>query len=308
MLKKLNRQIGEARFNSATKRARRELSLELDGDSSFTIVTMLRESDVNMYLLALASFCRFKTPKSVVVVSDGLSGESIEHLSSCVPGIQIRPVHEFTRAALPSGGCWERLISITSLNTDHYVVQLDADTLTLDPPEEVIDAIESNVSFTLSSRPGCSVMSFPEASQYVEGWDSQHVQVVAESAFYSCKDAIDRSYVRGCAAFTGFAMNTASLEKLESFSLEIENTIGRDKWREWGSEQVASNYLVADSAGCVLLPFEKYPFYSPNSSFSISEPVFYHFIGSHRFKKGKYKKLAASFLDSNRFARITKSV
>jgi hypothetical protein len=294
----LQKKINLTRFNNATREIRRRAFVEIDPSSRFVLTTMLCDTDVNMYLLALSSFCRFERPKGIVVVSDNLSPENQGALKRCVPDIEIRPIDEVRSSALPTGGCWERLTSIVSQNSEDYVIQLDADTLTLAPPLEVMAAVNKNECFTLVSTEDCRMMTFKEVSDYVQGWQYSGPQVSAEKAFKGCRDASERRYVRGCAAFTGFAKNSTKMEQLESFSDEMIGQLGTVKWSEWGSEQVASNYLVASAPACHLLPFEKYPYYSPDMSIDEKAISLYHFIGTHRFKKRKYQSLARAVIES----------
>ena len=139
-------------------------------------------------------------------------------------------------------------------------------------------------------------MNFLNASYLVWERQSKHVQNEAEKALRRCNDPEGRYYIRACAGFTGFAKQDSPINKIREFSAEVEERVGREKWREWGSEQVASNYLFANSPGSVILPYEQYPFYEPG--IDESNVKLMHFIGTHRFKKGRYAALALDVIDS----------
>ena len=104
-------------------------------------------------------------------------------------------------------------------------------------------------------------------------------------------------YVRGSAAFAGFAAGSFSLSKLEKFSQQMNEIIGED-WTKWGTEQVTSNFLVANSSQSKMMPFPKYAGYHPPHNISYKNSHFIHFYGSHRWKNGLYIENARNFVDT----------
>jgi hypothetical protein len=72
--------------------------------------------------------------------------------------------------------------------------------------------------------------------------------------------------------------------------------IGAQKWSEWGSEQVASNFMVANAAGGYVLPFERYRYFSPEEATEAKAAVLLHFIGTHRFAGGVYRDMSRAHL------------
>ena len=279
-----------------TSEIRSKAKVEINPQANFKLATLLCDSDVNMYLISLASFCKHIKPNEVIVVSDRLSDESRKVLRDCVENITIVPAVDYREPGLPTGGCWERLTYITRAVKDSYIVQLDADLLTLKRPGEVIDAIEKNVSFSITTKLGFEKMSFTNASYLIWERTSKHVQNEAEKAMKNCRDADSRLYIRACAGFTGYAKGSFTIEDVKDFSQEIEQNIGKEKWAEWGSEQVTSNYIFANSKGSEILPYEHYPFYEPG--ISDAKVKLFHFIGTHRFKKGFYLQRAKAFIAS----------
>src|SRR3546814_2103893 len=65
-------------------------------------------------------------------------------------------------------------------------------------------------------------------------------------------------YVRGCAGFAGFARGGDARMLAETFSQEATRLLGAERWARWGSEQVASNMIVANDPNALLLPYDHY--------------------------------------------------
>jgi hypothetical protein len=70
----------------------------------------------------------------------------------------------------------------------------------------------------------------------------------------------------------------------------MEALVGRERWREWGSEQCASNYAVANTPGAITLPFPEYTSFHPGCDRERAK--MYHFIGSFRFDDNVFAQLA----------------
>ena len=90
--------------------------------------------------------------------------------------------------------------------------------------------------------------------------------------------------VSGCSGFTGFPANQDNVERLIDFSERMAASIG-EAWWKWGTEQVSSNYLVANTHGARVLPYPKYS----NPPDVNAHTVFCHYIGSHRFTNRNYE-------------------
>ena len=284
--KKINRNI----YDYSVRDIRDCVHISTDENSNFTLLTQLCPPDVNMYLVAVSSFCQFLKPKKIVIVSDRLSDDDLHLLHACIEDLVVVPVAQALHPKLPTGGCWERLISVHNFLADSYVVQLDADTITLKYPQDVADAIKQNRSFTLTTKMGVDKWTLAETSKRLESVESEHVQVSIEKAFVEMVDSDTRLYIRGCAGFAGFARGSTTVQKLVEFSQEAEALVGAEKWFQWGSEQVASNFVVANSENSIILPFSLYPYYEPGVD--LESPCFLHFIGDYRYEKGKYIALS----------------
>ena len=259
--------------------------------SPLVVLTMLHHPDLTMYMVAAKSFCRFVQPGRFVIVDDGLTADDRSLLSHHFEGISFIPRRSAGSPRTPQGGCWERLLSIADLNADSYVVQLDADTVTLQRPNEVLDCIAQDRSFTLGTKGGDRIISTEQASRIASGWQGDHVQVVAEQALHRLPEAIGARYVHGCAGFAGFHAGSLTRERVESVSKAMAQHVPAAKWAEWGSEQVTSNFIVANTPGAVILPPATYPFWAPGVHAASARLV--HFFGALRFQGGQYVASAA---------------
>jgi hypothetical protein len=179
---------------------------------------------------------------------------------------------------------------------DHYCIMLDADTVSVADVPEVVDAISANRSFTLGTWKNQSVVSIEQVCASVASNPSKHVQVHSERNLGRLPNAQRLKYVRGCGGFAGFRSGNAFRTEIEYFSGAMDAILGRNKWAEWGSQQVASNYFVANSEDAIVLPFPKYASYGP--SVDPDDCAFIHFIGSYRFVGGTYACVAKHVIRS----------
>ena len=178
----------------------------LDGP---TVVTQLCHADVFMYLVAIHSLTRYVTPRRVVVLDDGsLTAADHDTLRGQVEGLDIRSIADVANPACPSGGTWERLLTIADLVPEGYVIQVDADTLTFAEPSEVLQCVRESKSFTLGTHLGRTVISMEEASRNAQEMKGGHIQVLAESLFHKLPDAARLRYIRGNSGFAGFARDS----------------------------------------------------------------------------------------------------
>lgn len=259
------------------------------GSLPFTLLSMVQKRDVVSYLVAVKSFVHFANPRRVVIVCDpSIDAGDKDILRRHIPHVEFRSADEFTHPEIPRGGTWERLLAICAYAETDYVVQLDADTVTVKPVAEVSDAIREQQGFVLGETSNQTLMSLQATSAYARrDFDPHgHIQGCAEA----CMDSVglpDASlYVRGCSGFTGFPPDRTMKERLLMFSGCMSRQLGMQRWAAWGTEQVTSNYLVANAGNTKVLPFPKYG--TPNVM--NEETAFLHFIGSMRFINSKYEK------------------
>ncbi len=260
------------------------------GSDRFAVLSMVHHRDVESYLLAIKSFCRFLHPQRIIVVSDPSITEADQSLiRSHVHGIEFAKAVDFREPGMPQGGCWERLIAISEYVQNDYVVQLDADTVVLAEMAEVKNAIGESSSFVLATEDGQDFVSSDEASHWAKARadSGEHVQILAEANLDRLPGAQSSRYVRGCAGFSGFAPGSFSRARLREFSQAMEVALA-DKWSAWGTEQFASNFMVSNSPQACVLPHPKYC----HPGREQPGTVFLHFIGYVRFDTDRYARVA----------------
>ena len=262
-------------------------------DAGHSLLSLVCERDVKPYLLAVKSMARFLAPRRVYAVNDGsLTAASRELLARHVGGLELLDMRDFHHPSCPSGGCWERLLAIAELSREESIVQMDSDIVVLREPTEVVEALGGEVAFTLGNWEGQGVDTMAHRRRmtleklYREGC---HVQVAAEAAFDRLRDFDSLRYIRGCAGFAGFPKGGVDPAFIHGISEEFFGILG-ERWREWGTEQVMSNIVVANAARPSVLPFSRYT--NCNNLDDMGLPSLVHFIGPCRFSTGKYRTAA----------------
>jgi len=260
------------------------------GEDEFTALSMVHHRDVESYLLAIKSFCRFLRPRKIVMVADpSITDADRTLIASHVRGIEFVRAEDLREPGMPQGGCWERLIAIAEYVQGDYVIQLDADTVSLEYPAEVKKAVAESRSFVLATENGQDFVSCIDAANWAKPRIEfgEHVQVIAEANLDRLPGADSSQYVRGCAGFSGFAPASFSRTKLREFSHAM-NQLLEDKWSAWGTEQFASNYMVSNSPDACVLPHPKYC----HPGREQPGTVFLHFVGYVRFNTDRYARAA----------------
>lgn len=254
------------------------------------VLSMVHHRDVLTYLLAIKSFARSLPPSKVVVVADPtITPSDRTILRQHVPGLEIRDAAEFQRPGVPVGGTWERLMAMACLSQDQFVIQLDADTVTLADVADVRQCFLRNVSFTIGTVDLQLPVPVKAASQWAQGMmqglSQPHVQLLCEAQVWAAAAAGDeqKRYVRGCSGFAGFARGAIHEAEVMALSERMHAALG-EAWSRWGTEQFSSNYLIANAPGAVVLPHPMYT--TPNRAGPYT--VFVHFIGSQRFTSDAY--------------------
>jgi hypothetical protein len=296
MFYQLKDRVRRYRFAGACKGVLRAAPVALDASSNLVVLSQVQHKDVLLLLLAVKSFARQVRPRTVCVLNDGsLSANDRAVLREHIPGVNLLELAEFRSAICPRGGTWERLLAIASLVRDHYVIQLDSDTLTIGLIEEVRHCIERQSAFALGTWNNQKIETMRErcetARKLAHQTDS-HVQVVAEANLDKLDDFESLRYVRGCSGFAGFARQSFTREFVEAISGQMQAAIGA-KWSEWGSEQVMSNIVIANIPNAIVLP---HPKYADCHKMQPGVTEFIHFIGSCRFDDGNYARLGAQVI------------
>ncbi|WP_320473157.1 hypothetical protein [Massilia sp. CFBP9012] len=286
IFQRLRRDYFRARHQKAIRQILSTRPVER-GNLPFVLLSMVHARDVQAYLVAVKSFVHFMNPERIVVVCDpSITEQDQAVLRQHVPHIELRPADEFTHPDIPRGGTWERLYAIAGLVRDNYVIQLDADTLTVQPIPEVLESVRNGVGFVLGEIPDTPIRLLPAVRERALAWlkPGAHIQTITESEMVNVGLPPDALYVRGCSGFTGFPPSQTMRDTMTDFSRRMTAKLG-DDWKRWGTEQVTSNYLVANAHGTRSLPFPKYG--TPDCA--TTDTAFYHFIGSMRFINGQYE-------------------
>ncbi|SHJ91984.1 hypothetical protein SAMN02745194_03725 [Roseomonas rosea] len=253
-------------------------------DAPWTIVSMVAPKHIAMYLLSIKAFYRrVGRGKVVAIIDRDMPQETRDTLRRHVQGIEFQVLEDIDVGPCQRGGTWERILWILDRARDEYVVQIDADVLAVAPDvNEVLRCMEEGTAFTMADAH--QIMSMREAALYARSIDGDYIGEVSERMFdrYPGHEAL--RYVRGSSGLAGFAPGGFSREGLYRFHEKMEALVGPKRWREWGTEQCASNFAVANTAGAVVLPYPAYASFHPHGP--RGETKCFHFIGSYRFDEG----------------------
>ncbi|WP_372618941.1 hypothetical protein [Falsiroseomonas sp.] len=282
---------GYWRFNSAIRGIHGTAPMPVR-PGSCTIVSMVGARDTLMYLVAMKAFYRRlgSAGHIVAIVARNAPPEQAGSLTRHFPGIELQVIEEIDVGDCQRGGCWERLLHILD-RTDRgeYVVQIDCDVMpTGEDIGELVRCVETGTAFTMADY--VKICSAGEAAAFARSVEDDHVGAQTERLLDRLPGWEGLRYVRGSAGLAGFAPRGFSRRAIEGFHRDMEAMMGRERWRVWGTEQCASNFAVANTAGAVTLPFPAY------TSFHTGGPregvKMFHFIGSFRFDEGTFIRLA----------------
>lgn len=270
---------------------------QLSQQSTFGLLSQIREKDLLMYLLAVKSFCRWHQPARVTLLTDGRFSESgIRILREHVPGITVEAHVKYRNTNCPIGGTWERLLGLVTHAADMFTIQLDADTVTRARLEAVASCILHGRAFTLGSLQGQRLCPAVQASQRAKdsiAKGDHHVQVLSESKLDQFMPEQAIKYVRGCSGFTGIGPSATTVDVVAQWARVLGRLVG-SRWREWGTEQFMSNLVIANIEGSVVLP---HPAYATCPNISEEGTVFAHMAGFCRFSHNhQYARFASSAL------------
>jgi hypothetical protein len=154
--------------------------------------------------------------------------------------------------------------------------------------DEVVECYRANRAFLLGTQTGIEIVPVEKSAEFARRLPGSHLQIAAERNLDQIGFRPDLRYTRASAGFAGFPRATCDKELLRDFSVAMARRLGA-RWREWGSEQVASNFVLSNTDGAEVLPYPKYACFSPAVRWQ--DAAFLHFIGPHRFHQGLYGKL-----------------
>jgi hypothetical protein len=265
-------------------------------DDGVLLFSMIGTRVLLPYLVAVKSLHARLGMGRVILLDDGsLTDADKRILAEQCGSPSILRLADVDTGDCPKGGTWERLLTLLDLRADHYVIQLDADTVTVGDVPDIKAAIAENRSFLLLGGPDGEekgIQPLPDfvAYRYPEGEVAEpaHIQALIESRYGRYPDAAAHHYVRGCSGFAGFARGGPSTRaEAATFSRNAEALVGAAVWNRWGSEQVTSNFLLANEPGTRTLPYARYCNYW-------KQPIggderFLHFLGTHRYSDAAYR-------------------
>jgi hypothetical protein len=135
------------------------------------------------------------------------------------------------------------------------------------------------------------------SARLAQGWIKNSgvntVGVLAEALLDRLPQTVPSNYVHASSGFGGFAKGNFRLADLERFSNWMREKLGA-RWEKLGSEQIASNYMLANAPGAVVLPFDRYACFEPH--IPPGDRPFLHFIGTYRYGDGLYRRRARQFV------------
>ena len=303
LIEKIADRVGRARFEQAA-RAVLDTAPIVPREDGVILFSMMGTRVVLPYLLAIKSVHGSLQKGRVVVLDDGtLTPQDRAVLAHHCADPRIIGIREVDTGPCPRGGTWERLLTILDLRRENYVIQVDSDVVARGPMPEVALAIGDGRCFTLRGEAEAELMDGAAIARQQQVYETTHVQGLIEQRMDRVTiPGVDHlRYVRGCSGFAGFAPAADGRAVAEAFSAEAERLLGRDKWAEWGSEQVTSNFVIANTADPLLLPYDRYMNFWDEGVPQDARLV--HFIGTYRYDRGAYARTARETIARLRDAR-----
>lgn len=284
------RRIDASRHDRAVRDILDTAPIRPAGDG-LVLASMIGTAVVLPYLVAVKSLWRQLRRGRIVLLDDGtLTMADKAILAHHCGDPEFIDIASVQTGEFPRGGTWERLLTILDRRDDEYWLQLDSDTVTLGPVPEVQQAIQANRSFTLLGGTDAEIGALPlpeiAARLYPNGSEDGHIQVRIESRMGEMGRDHGWRYVRGCSGFAGFAAGNAGRRLAGAFLSEMERLVGPHDIAIWGTEQITSNFVIANEEAPVLLSATRYFNYwgepwRENASFA-------HFVGTHRYDNNAY--------------------
>lgn len=269
-------------------------------NDGLVLFSMIGTTALLPYLVAVKSLWKQLGRGRVAILDDGtLTPQDMAILAHHCGDPEIIRIASVDTALFPKGGTWERLLTILDRRNSEYWIQLDSDTVTLGPVPEIAEAIARNRSFILpgGADTGTQTMDLQEFREalYPDGPSEGHVQLRIESRMDDLPAGRGWYYVRGCSGFAGFAAAGPGRNLAAAFLAEMERIIGPEDCHMWGTEQVASNFQLANDTGAVILPYDRYLNYWGEPW--TDDAAFVHFVGTHRHANGAYAATSRRVID-----------
>ena len=281
--------FNRARFTSQIREIIRTPALQLR-EGPWAIISMVANHDIAMYLLSMKSFYhRVGRGRLIAIVDRDMPEDSRQTLQRHFVGIELVNLEDIDTGICQRGGTWERLIHLLDHSESEYAIQVDSDTLAFGPDlDEIVSCAETNRPFVLSNQ-GRPIMTMASSAKDAREVDSDHICIVAERSFDKYPDLERFKYVRASSGLAGFAKGSFDRSRIEEFH-ENMRRLHPDRWNEWGSEMVSSNFAIANSPNAVVLPYPKYANFWPE--LKRGDSAFLHLFGTHRYLDGYFANLA----------------
>jgi len=257
-------------------------------DAGWSIVSMIKNRDVAMYILAIKTFYSYLGAGRIIGIIDRAMPSALrDTICRHVDGIELLVLEDIDTGTCQRGGTWERLVFLLDRSEHQYVVQMDSDILAVGPDlDEVRDCIARNAAFTIAD--GDQFRSLRDSATFAQlDSTATYVGIEMEKCLDRYPDCDRLRYIRGSSGLAGFARGGFSRARLEQFHHIMQDMLS-SRWHEWGSEQCGSNFAVANSAGAVALPYPAYGSFSPE--LRVGDCKCFHFIGAYRFMDGYFAK------------------
>lgn len=300
MFYRLRKSIANGRFNRKTERLLRTPPINYK-EAPISIVSMVENKDVQMYILAVkALYRRLGRGKIVSIIDADLPQASRDLIREHLGPVEFVLLDSIDTGRCQRGGTWERVLFCVDRSATDFVIQIDADVLCFGPIEEVLDCVEQNRAFTIAEN-----MPVKPLADWVQNGierKQDHIVTAFEIKAREFPNVDKWLYVRGSSGFAGFAkggVTRAILEEFHAGGLKVHGA----RWTEWGTEQIASNFAVANSPDSLPLPYPKYATFEPEyATFQkqgiTSDMSVLHFIGIFRFDLDVFPMLANREIDA----------
>ncbi len=306
MFYRLRNYLNYAHFRRCTRGIHHTPPTPCRPDAACELHTMLSRRDLPLYLVAAKSFLRFHADIAVVIHDDGsLDKACLATLDRHLPGCRIVRAAEADAKATEALRAWPLLRRFRALDaswrrlTDTELwshtgkrIIMDSDIITLRPPHEVIDWIQSDERPFLMGKP--SATPFVPTNQPAP--TNAHVQTKFKAKVAELASALGVPPVfedGTTSAFYGCRPETLPLERVERL-LQAAADSGVPM-HEWGGEQCTVVFLLS-VAGANRLSSEHYLNYYPEVEDRLSTAALVHFIGTNRFRRGHYFRMASMLI------------
>jgi len=292
ILEAITDRISSARFHLAARRILDTPPI-VPREDGVILFSMMGTRVLLAYLVAIKSVHASLQKGRIVILDDGtLTDRDRALLAHHCGDPRIVSIRDVDTGPCPRGGTWERLLTILDLRRDNYVIQVDSDIVARGPMPEVAQAIADGRSFTLRGEVEAELLDADAIARQQQVYETSHVQGLIEQQMDRVEIAglDDVHYVRGCSGFAGFAPSGEGRGLAEALSSEGDRLLGRAKWSEWGSEQVTSNFVIANTPDPLLLPYDRYLNFWDEGVPPDARLV--HFIGTYRYDHGTYARAA----------------